>query len=442
MADRSVGESMHNGCAVHPRVRRVVGALVAMTLVAAAGCGGDDDDDAATATTTAVTDGSGSETTTEASSADDVLGPVDEASGEPVRVGFVYDGQGTAGDNQGDLDTANATVEYLNTHRGGIAGRPIELVVCDTQTDPARGTDCGNQMVEEGVPLVAIGQSGVYESIWQPLHDAGIPTIFFTTTGENMLGDTESTFAFASPGFSNVAFPISVAEDAGVDRVTVITIDVPPAIEPFQGSTPQTYEDAGLDLEVIPVPIGTADMTPQLQSVVAGDPGLVHVVGNDTFCISAFQALEALAYDGPITAISFCISDATRQAFPDGYLEGMNIALTAPIGEDDSTELFRTVVDTFATTEVDTSRVGAVSAFVLFAGIDAALDGLEGDVTPDSVTAAMKSMEETELPGAGGIRFRCDGTAVPEEPAACTGDGLYTVLDASGQPTTVELAAA
>jgi ABC-type branched-subunit amino acid transport system substrate-binding protein len=407
------------------RLGRRAAALLAASVLLVAACSDSDDDpeSSASSTTAAPQD----------SSTDSLLGPLDEAVGEPVRIGFIGDGQSAAGEVE--IQVAEAAVAYLNSHRGGIAGRPIELVVCRSQNDPARGTDCGNQMVEEGVALVAVGATGVYQNLWEPLHAAGIPTFFYAASGDQILGDTEATFALATPSVSNAAFPIGIAEQEGAEKVTVIAIDVPVAYAGYDGPLGELYADAGIDVEVVRVPVGTADMTPQLQSVLASDPGVVHVVGNDTFCIAAFQAMQALAFDGPITAISFCLSDATRQAFPDGYLEGVNLALTSPTGESDASELFREVVAEFGSDAIDISRAGAVNIFVLFAGIDVALDGLEGEVTPASATAAMRSMDDAELPGGGGLRFRCDGQQIPIEPAACTAQGLYTVLDAAGQPT-------
>jgi len=460
----------------HPgrRGRRIAGVLVALSLATAVGCGSEGgNEDSSTATTTADSSGGdGSADTSTATTADttgddgsadtstvptadttettatastgpaspeDLLGPIDAAVGEPLRVGFIGDGQSPAGDNRIETDMAQVTAEYLNERKAGIGGRPIELVICETQNDPARGTDCANQMVEEGVPFVGVGSTGVYDSVSLPLREAGIPTIFVAAAGDELLSDPVSTFSFASSTVSNFGFPIAVAEKEGVDKVTVVVIDVPPAWAAFDGPSAQLYADAGLEVELVRVPIGTADMTPSLSPVISGDPGLIHIIGNDTFCIAALQAMEALGYDGPITAISFCFSDATTQAFPNGYLEGINSVLAFPDGEADSSALYRAVVDEYASMDIDLSRSSGVSVFALFAGLDAALDKLEGDVTAESVIATLKSMPEMDLPGGGGIRFSCDGMQEPTFPAVCTNDGLYTVLDAQGQPTTVEL---
>ena len=91
-----------------------------------------------------------------------------------------------------------------------------------------------------------------------------------------------------------------------------------------------------------------------------------------------------------------------------------------PVGvEDGTTELYRAVADEYGE-DIDTSRIAGVGAFVVVAGFATAVEGIAGDVTPESVVAAMRSMPEAELPGAGGLRFRCDGEAVPGSP-----DGLH-----------------
>jgi branched-chain amino acid transport system substrate-binding protein len=411
------------------RTRRAVGlTIVAAMLVVAAACGDDDGGEAGAAGSDANTPEGG-----------DVLGPVDAATGEPLRIGFITDGQNQSTDQSIELTVSEATAAYLNEHRGGIAGRPIELVTCEAMLDPAVGTDCANRMVEEGVPVVAIGTTGVVESVWNPLHDAGVPTMFYAGSGDTVLADGETTFSISNPIVGNILLPIDAAEQNDLDKVTVIVIDVPAALAGYEGEDAALFEDAGIELELVRVPPGTADMTPQMQEVVAGDPGVVHVLGNDSFCISAFQALQTLSFEGPITSITQCVTDATRQAV-GGSLEGVTIASPAPVGvEDSSTALYRTVMDTFSGEEVDTSRIAGVGTFLVLNALDVALEGLEGDVTPETITTTIKAMPEADLPGGGGLTFRCDGTPLEGRPAVCTDAGLTTTLDAEGFPTTFDV---
>ena len=100
---------------------------------------------------------------------------------------------------------------------------------------------------------------------------------------------------------------------------------MPAATQIFADTTP--FKKAGLSLDVVPVALGTADMTPQMQKVVSNNPkGEVFVLGNDTFCIAAFNGLRTAGFKGTVTTITACLSDATRTAVPADFLKGIKIS--------------------------------------------------------------------------------------------------------------------
>nr|MDT0664673.1 ABC transporter substrate-binding protein [Micromonospora sp. DSM 115978] len=293
----------------------------------------------------------------------------------------------------------------------------------------AKTADCGNLMVEEEVAAVVVGSLAAGESAWNPIHDAGVPMMFYGAGGE-ALRDPDSTFSLGDPYAGTIGVPLQLAKDEGVDKVTAVVIDVPPALTVPQTIAPGIFEEAGIDWEVVTVPPGTADMTPQMQNVVDGDPGIVFVLGNDGFCIAAFNGLRSVGYDGKISAISQCVTDATRTAVPADLLDGMVLAASAPIGTDNpSTQLYNAVMETYGTEDIDTSRISGYSMFTAVAGFQAAVQDITGDITPENVITTIKAMPERELPGAGGLMFRCNGNAYPDEPATCVRGGLSTTLD-------------
>src|SRR4029453_16483851 len=98
-----------------------------------------------------------------------------------------------------EIYAAKATAEWWNERQGGIGGRPIDPVTRETRAHPAKGTDGGNQRVEDRVGAVVVGQSAVPEAIWEPLHEAGIPTMFFQTNGQDILTDKASSFVLSNP---------------------------------------------------------------------------------------------------------------------------------------------------------------------------------------------------------------------------------------------------
>ena len=419
--------------------RRRAGLRWRMLAVAAVGglllvaCGGDDDDDAGGEEST--------DTSEETSDASELLGPEDEASGEPVRIGMVSDGQLGFTDNTDELRIAEATAEYWNTHRGGVGGRPVEVVPCETRGDPGGAADCANQFVEEDVVAVAVSQSAVGESVWEPLHAAGVPSFWFQTSTQGVTTDTESSFAMINPLTGLFGLPVSVAESEGADRIAFVVIDVPQARAGLEGLGPTILGNAGLEYDVIPIAPGTADMTAQMQQVAASGAGVVQITGNDAFCIAAFQGLQAVGYEGAITAVSQCITDATREAVPGEVLDGTFISSTMALGAEDDPayQLYQAVVETYGQDVEDPTNATAMGGYTAMASLLSSLEGISGEITPQTVVETIKAMPETDYPGADDMTFQCGGSAIEMLPAVCTNQTLRTTLDAEGQPTEYEV---
>ena len=412
------------------RPRRGIGlAALSVLLLAVVACG-DDDDDSTAPEPEGATD------------ATDLLGAEDEASGEPVRIGMVGDGVTDAFDNTAELLSAEAAAEYWNTHRGGVGGRPIEVVTCETGADPAGGTDCANQMVEEEVVAVALSQSAVADAVWEPLHAAGVPTLFFQTSTTDLLSDSETSFTMANPLGTLFGTPIAVAESEGTDLIAFVNIDVPQALASFDsGAADTVLGNAGLDYELVKIPPGTADMTSQMQQVAESGAGVVQIVGNDAFCIAAIQGLNAVGYDGQITSISQCITDATREAVPGEQLEGISIAALMALGasDDPAFQLYEAVMGTYGTEVSDVDNALAMGGYTTMASLATALEGISGDdVTPETVAETIKAMDEADYPGADGLTFQCGGSAFPSQPAVCSNGSLRATLDAEGNPASYE----
>jgi branched-chain amino acid transport system substrate-binding protein len=414
------------------RPRRAVAlAALSVLLLGAVACGDDDDDDASASEQEAT---SGSE-------AADLLGPEDPASGEPVLIGMVSDGATQAFDNTDELRTAEATAEYWNTHRGGVGGRPIEVVTCETGADPAGGTDCANQMVEAGVVAVGLSQSAVADAVWEPLHAAGVPTLFFQTSAEDLLADPETSFTMVNPLATLFGVPIAVAESEDTDQIAFVNIDVPQANASFDsGAAEAILGNAGLEYELVKIPPGTADMTSQMQQVAESGAGVVQIVGNDAFCIAALQGLNAVGYEGQITTISQCITDVTREAIPGDQLEGISITATMALGatDDAAYQLYQAVMGTYGTEVTDVDNALTMGAYTTMASLAGALAGISDDITTATAAEAIKTMAETDYPGAAGLTYQCGGTVYPAQPAVCSNNSLRASLDAEGVPASYE----
>jgi branched-chain amino acid transport system substrate-binding protein len=362
--------------------------------------------------------------------------PAVKATGTPVKVGFITTGGDCDGCGGADEEPAvEAAVKWLNATQNGLAGHPIELVTCVAANDPGKAADCGNQMVREGVVAVVEGSSGTIATSWKIVNDAGIPFINHSTTDEPIMQDADSTFILYDPLAQTVTLPIEVAKERKAKKVSVIVIDVPAATTIYETAADK-FEDANLELDVVPVAIGTPDMSTQAQQIQQDNPdGVVSIVGHDAFCIPALNALNALGYEGAITTISFCITDAMREAVPPAIIEGMQFGSEVPAGsKHKSMKQYAKILKKYGAEDVDPDSLTAATAFQSIAALSLGTKNLEGEVTPDSVIAAMKSMDNEILPASGGRRFRCNGKASDFGPSICARSTVSAVLDEEGNP--------
>jgi branched-chain amino acid transport system substrate-binding protein len=313
----------------------------------------------------------------------------------------------------------------------------MELETCIASNDPGKAADCANQMIADGVVAVIEGSSGTISTSWKILHEAGIPLINHSTTDEEIIKDDQSTFILADPLAQTVTLPISVAKANKTKKVSVIVVDFPAATDIYE-SAADKFKDAKIDLDVVPVAIGTSDMSNEAQQVVTDNPdGVVSVVGHDAFCIPGLNGLNAVGFEGTVSTISFCITDAMREAVPPEVLEGIQFASEAPIGAkklDKSMREYQRALDKYAPEEVDPEDLPAVTVFQSFAALSLGTKTLKGEVTPASVIAAMKGMDNEVLPAAGGRIFRCNGKASAFGPSICSASTLAATLDDTGKP--------
>ena len=154
-------------------VRGAVAACIALALIAAS-CSSSNSDSTDTteaaasealATDAAATDAAATEAgateaaATDTAAADTAAAAAKAPSGDPIKIMTVTTLNAAGPTYKNIANTAMAYEKYINA-RGGIAGRPLKVTVCDEQFDPAVATTCARQAVDEG--MVSIVGSFTY----------------------------------------------------------------------------------------------------------------------------------------------------------------------------------------------------------------------------------------------------------------------------------------
>jgi branched-chain amino acid transport system substrate-binding protein len=381
-------------------------------------------------------DGSSPDETTDGTVSGDVLGTPNAASGEAVKVGFISDGRTASIDNSQMLPAAKATVEYLNAYKGGLAGRPIELVGCETAGEPGKATDCANQLVQDSVAMVIMPETQQPLAVHTVIAANDIPLFVYGVADPAITEDAKSSFMIASQTAGLSELPIAVAQENDIDNVSVIVVDVPSATAFFDPGTygASQFENAGIELNEIKVPLGSADLTQQINKIVQGGPTVVHIIGDPATCISAINGLKTNGYTGPVTTLNTCTSEAVTTAVGEN-MDGVIVATPTPTGDEANSgiQLYHAILDEYAPSYPDpalglTTFITVYSAFEALQGIDA------GALTPANIESTIKAAPQRDLVTGAGLGYRCNGKASPPTPAVCTRGALRVALDAKGKP--------
>jgi branched-chain amino acid transport system substrate-binding protein len=431
---------------VHTRGRKATLAIItALALTGVAACGSDDDSDGATETTDATTDATDAPAdttdatdapadTTDATDAPEGtdapeaggLGEPNEATGEPITIGFVSDGENAAfGSDENLVATFESTIEYANEYLGGLNGRPIEIEHCDTGATPAGGTQCAVQLASAGVAAALVPVSSQDGAIFEGLAGSGIP--YFTYTSANgAITASPGSYLQTNP-ISQIAVPGLLAQEQGIDKLGFIIIDVPAATGPITAIAEPIYANLGVELQIIPIAPSVADMTPQLQQAISGGAGMFAITGTEDFLINATNGLRQLGFEGPIFVGNAVPEVLAALTTFDNVFSG-GAATTDP--SDPDVQLMETIVETYA--GLDPELADPV-AFGNALGFVRALTGATDAVDAASITAALDAMPETDLPLGAGITFQCGTAPVSFAPAICSLDVLSWAFNTDGE---------
>ncbi len=376
----------------------------AVALVLVAGCSSDGD-------------ASG---TTDSTVSADVLGTPNPATGEPVKVGFVADGRTPSIDNTMHVPAGQATVDYINDYMGGLGGRPIDLVTCESQGDPGKATECANELVQESVVMTIMPENQQSLAVHTVMAANDIPLFVYGVTDKAITEDTQSSFMIASLTAGLSALPIDVAKENDIDNVSVLVVDVPAATGFYDPGTfgAMQFEDAGITLNEIKVPLGAPDISQQINDIVSGGDTVVHIVGDPGLCIGAINGLKTNGFDGPVTILNGCGTDAVKEAV-GANMEGVIMASPTPLGDasNPGIELWNAILAKYNPGFGDSTE--GLTTFITTISARQALEGISGDdITSDTIRTTVKAAPEQPLITGVGLGFPVQRQGRPADPGS------------------------
>ena len=223
-----------------------------------------------------------------------------------IKLGLILDpvvsGQGL---QNSELVTAgvDAAVKAVNS-AGGVGGRPVAVIKCDTKGNPNGAAACARQLVSAKVAATVATTSNFGASIVAILAGARIASLGPFATSQADLAD-KNGFSFEPAAITVVPGQPNLAASLGAKKISLVVTQVP--------QTAELAQLAGLGLasynlkiaKTVQVPAGAPDMSSYLAAAQAAGSDAICVVLPPSDGVNFVKAAHAAGYKGIL------VSDAT-----------------------------------------------------------------------------------------------------------------------------------
>ena len=358
-----------------------------------------------------------------------------DLTGDPVVLGVQSLDTGPVAYPQNTYG-AEAAEWYVNNELGGIGGRPLELDICSGDGTPETGVNCANGFVSSDVPVVFDAYDGTSVGAMTPiLAEAGIP-IVGTLAGQGVAeaADYGTAFYFSGPLETSALGMVTVLSEQGAATAALAVTDAPSSHGYVDQLVKPLGQELGLDVTGVYTTVDNLNYQVLAQTELASDPDVAGVIAlPEDACTGLVQALRQNGFEGTMFAGS--CSQFIEELGGDAAGAIVQPRLWVPRSYDNAPAEVQEELDAFSAAMEAVGYEDELSARSLysFAGIvnlANILNELDGDITAQSVTDAMKAVQDfkTFL----GPEVTCDGEQWPGRPGACSHQAIFFEVQDDG----------
>lgn len=231
-----------------------------------------------------------------------------EVSGEPIKLGLVAAITGSSALSGESIKRGlEVAIDEINAS-GGAMGRPVELVIRDDESTPAKGVAAARELIEQEQVAVIFGglDSPVSLAMLPVIHELETPYmgVWAAATGITR-NDFEPNYAFRVSANDNIvdSFLTRYAQqEEGASKVGLVLIN-----NPWGESNQQGFEEWApqYDLEIVGIEKfneGDTDISAQLGRLQESGAETLLLVANAAPGAQMMKSLERLDWDVPVVS--------------------------------------------------------------------------------------------------------------------------------------------
>jgi len=354
---------------------KVLASLAILGLLAT-GCGGGD------------SDSTSDEAVTEESAP--------ELTGEPIKVMTVTTLNAAGPTYQNIANTAKAYETYVNA-RGGIGGRPLEVIVCDEQFDPAVAATCARQAVEENVVAVVGSFTFFAESIVPVIEKSSIS--WFGPCCPITPSELTSKYSFPignQPMYAVGAIQHAIEVDK-CEKLNAVIIDGGQVFIPPMENAMKAY---GKKFGEIVIISGVAqDYSAEVAKATAGVDCVATVISETpyiTWNTAWTQSGTTARQYGPQGNLNEVSAKGNEESTDGDVIAGMYPDIST-----DAWSEFRLALDEAGldTSEVEYNSLGGMGTWAAYVGFKMIAETISGEITATSFFEAASNTSSLDLGG-------------------------------------------
>ena len=369
--------------------------LLTVAGLAVAACGSDDDSADDTTADTAAAEATSDTTAGTAAEGTTAEGTGEAPTGEPLKLMTVTTLNAAGPTYENISNTAKLYEEWINA-RGGIAGRPVEVTVCDEQFDPAVATTCARQAVDEG--MVSIVGSFTYfaESIVPVIAESSIT--WFGACCPITPSELTSPYSFNignQPMYAVGA--VQQAVEDGCENINAVIIDGAQIfIPPMENAMANLGKSFG---DVVILPPTAQDYSAEVAQATTDADCVISIISETPFITwnTAWtqSGTEAQQY-GPQGNLNEVSASGNEESTDGNIIVGMYPDIsTAPWDE------YRAALEESGLIDdgLDYNSLGGMGTWAAYVGFTQIAETIEGDITAESFYEAANTTTALDLNG-------------------------------------------
>ncbi|MGX4694820.1 ABC transporter substrate-binding protein [Streptomyces sp. JNUCC 63] len=329
--------------------------------------------------------------------------------GKPIKLGSILTITNPAWDN-GSVKTVNeAWASYINEELGGIDGRPVTVETCDDHGDPAKTSQCLNNLIDSDVVAFVNNSSLAFGANALPaMEKAGMPNI-----GGWPVSPDEYTSEYnfpTSPGAAGSYPALAVHFRATGAKKLAVAFTNTPAGQVVGDQLKKQWESlGGTGFSKVEFDPAAADFTPTMSKLAAQKPDAVILAVGEGPAARMFQAAKVAKVDAEIGTSATPATKSVFDASGDA-VNGLLFAFASVPSDYDSEDAktYRDVIKAQAPKLELTNQTAVAASSMQYAY--EILSSIKGDITKDSV---LKKLQE-KAPWDGFLTHGTDPAHAPE----------------------------